>query len=168
MNKCNGCGEYTRSAYIRRMKAGISTWIPIGEFCPLCHNIEVTYEGDEIKGATKIFIEKMLELPRVLDVVEYLKENPPEKLDTIIEIIPELKVAITNPVQKHDLIQSLLSLKLIDKELYDATEKLTLSHLVKHIIAHTEKSAKANIKPQVDGSPHPLIPKNHVPDVIEI
>jgi hypothetical protein len=168
MNKCRECGEYTRSAYIRRMKAGISTWIPIGEFCPLCQNMYVTYEGDEIKGATKVFIEKMLELPRVLDVVEYLKENPPEKLDTIIELVPELKVAITTPVQKYDLIQSLISLKMIDKEVYDSTENLTLSSLVKHIIAHTEKAAKVNSKPQGDGSPHPLVPKNHVPDVIEI
>lgn len=174
MKKCKECGEYTRTAYIRRMAAGISTWIPIGEFCPLCHSLDVSYDGDEIKQTTKIFVEKMLENPLALHVIEYLKENPPEKLDVIIDTVPELNVAISTAEDKENLLATLQKLQLINNTFYTNTGKLSLSVIVQKIISRmSDGSRKNNESPHGDrGVPdilqNPLYPKNKVPDVIEI
>lgn len=142
MHVCKECGERTRTSYIRKTKSGVATWIPIGEFCPLCHSVYISYNGNEIEELATAFIEKMVAYPHAIFVVEYMKENHPETLDTIIDTIPELKSTIKTQHDKDKIIDLLQSLYLIKDTVYAANGRLAPSIMLEKIIDHMNAKHK--------------------------
>jgi hypothetical protein len=173
MKKCKDCGSSTRTAYIRRMTAGISTWVDIGEFCPVCGNVEVTYKSDDLAMMARTFVNKLMESPNLLYVIEYLNENDPATIDEIVDVIPELNVSVTTDDKKRALVGQLISLKMIDPVRFNDNGKLALSNLTKRVIAEMNKQRTTRPKEHepdvsINIEDNPLYPKKKVPEVIEI
>lgn len=152
------------------MTAGISTWLDVGEFCPTCGSFELTYQSNDIATAARKFIDKMIETPSLLHIVEYLHDNEPSTIDDIVDTVPELKVSITTDEQKNKIVNQLLDLKIIDSTKFAETKKLSLSNITLRIIdeinKQKNKNKETNEKNVDQNNKNPFIPSPTVPDVI--